>query len=45
MKLCNLTSNVLENRSYMCELAKNFGTDKHDHGYTKIYDEIMKDKK
>ena len=45
MKLCNLTSNVLQNRSYMCELAKNFGTDKHDHGYTKIYNEIMKDKK
>lgn len=45
MKLSNLTCDVLQNRSPMCELAKHFGTDKHDHGYTKIYHEIMKDKK
>lgn len=45
MKLSNLTCDVLQNRSSMCELAKHFGTDKHDHGYTKIYHEIMKDKK
>lgn len=45
MRLNNLTSNILQNRSTLCEIAKQFGTDKHDHGYTKIYHEIMKDKK
>ena len=29
----------------MCSIAKKYGTDKHQHGYTKIYYELMKDKR
>ena len=29
----------------MCEIAKKYGTDKHQHGYTKLYYEVMKDKR
>jgi hypothetical protein len=31
--------------SDLCKLAQSKGTDKCDHGYTKIYNEIMKDRK
>jgi hypothetical protein len=29
----------------MCEIAKKYGTDKHVHKYTKIYHELLKDKR
>ena len=29
----------------LCEIAKKYGTDKYQHGYTKIYNELLKDRK
>lgn len=31
--------------SELCEIGKKYGTDKHQHGYTKIYNELLKDKR
>jgi hypothetical protein len=39
LKDLNLVNNEL------CNIATNCGTDKYRHGYTKIYYELMKDKK
>ena len=37
--------NSYEGLSPLCEIAKKYGTDKYQHGYTKIYYDLMKDKK
>ena len=44
MKLEELNKKYLESTE-MCKIAKKYGTDKHQHGYTKIYYNLMKDKR
>jgi hypothetical protein len=43
MKLKELNTHLLY--SEMCQIASSNGTDKVQHGYTKVYNEIMKDKR
>ena len=43
MKLKDLNTNL--QATEMCDIAKRFGTDKYQHGYTKVYYEIMNKKR
>lgn len=41
MKIQDLNTNLPQNE--LCRIAKKYGTDKHAHGYTRIYYELMKE--
>jgi predicted hydrolase (HD superfamily) len=43
LKLSSL--NLFKERTEMCDLARECGTDKEQHGYTKVYHDIMIDNK